>query len=398
MDTNRDQPLTGPVEERDRPHDLAGWPAELPQASQARLAGILDIADDAIISMDHQHRITLFNQGAEKIFGYSAQEVLGQPLDLLLPARFVAAHRHHVEAFGVAIPTARRMGERSDIYGRRKDGSEFPAEASISRLKLANETIFTVILRDITARKHFEQALQEQNAELERALQVKDRFLASMSHELRTPLNAIIGFTGTLLMRLPGPLTTEQEKQLRTVRTSAHHLLSLINDLLDLARIESGKVAINREPVVCQGVLQEVVDSLRPMAEAKGLQFTIKIPGQDVIIQTDRRALCQVMINLANNAIKFTERGEVRLELDRRASEGLHTEIRVTDTGIGIRREDQPGLFDAFGRGEALARPGGGAGLGLHLSQKLAALLGGYITVQSEYGKGSTFTLVLPES
>jgi protein-histidine pros-kinase len=208
------------------------------RASEAHLAGILDIADDAIIAIDSRQRIILFNQGAERIFGYPASEVLGQPLDLLLPERFGAAHRRRVAEFADSHTTSRRMGERHDIYGRRKDGSEFPAEASISKLDLSGEMTFTVILRDITARKRFEQELQQKNLALERAMMAKDRFLASMSHELRTPLNAIIGFTGTLLMRLPGPLTTDQEHQLQIVQTSGHHLLALINDLLDLAKIE----------------------------------------------------------------------------------------------------------------------------------------------------------------
>src|SRR5678815_4532414 len=141
------------------------------------------------------------------------------------------------------------------IRDRRKDGSEFPLEISLSPLETEEGKLVTAAIRDATERRQFEQTLREKNVELEAAIQAKDRFLASMSHELRTPLNAIIGFTGTLLMRLPGPLTVDQEKQLRTVQSSARHLLSLINDLLDLVKIESGKVELNLEPVLCQGIL-----------------------------------------------------------------------------------------------------------------------------------------------
>jgi len=213
------------------------------------------------------------------------------------------------------------------------------------------------------------------------------------------PLNAVIGFTGTLLMKLPGPLTADQEKQLRTVQSSAKHLLSLITDLLDLAKIESGKVELSFEPLVCQSVVREVAGSLRPSAEQKGLRFEVNLPDADVVVQADRRALHQILINLTNNAIKFTERGEVRLELNQRQTQGRSvTELSVADTGVGIRAEDQAKLFQAFARiaSNSGQRPEG-TGLGLHLSQKLAELLGGRITLQSEPGKGSRFTLVLEE-
>ena len=229
----------------------------------------------------------------------------------------------------------------------------------------------------------------------EEANRLKSQFLSNMSHELRTPLNAIIGFTGTLLMKLPGSLNPEQEKQLSTVQTSARHLLFLINDLLDLAKIESGKAQLNLERVTCQAVLEEVTAALRPLAESKGLELTSALPERDVAIRTDRRVLSQIVINLANNGIKFTERGSVQLALAERVKDGARfAEISVTDTGIGIREEDQNKLFRAFEQME----PGGrnqGTGLGLHLSQKLAILLGGSIAVRSEYGKGSTFILRL---
>src|SRR6266498_1232113 len=212
-----------------------------------------------------------------------------------------------------------------------------------------------------------------------------------MSHELRTPLNAIIGFTGTLIMRLPGPLNADQEKQLKTVQSSARHLLSLINDLLDLAKIESGKVELNLESVVCQSVMQDVSTALRPAAETKGLTFEVAAPANEVLVRADRRALNQILLNLANNAIKFTEHGSVRLELSQRRDGGRTlTEFAIADTGIGIRVEDQAKLFQAFGQVGAVGRRRAeGTGLGLHLSQKLAELLAGQITIQSELGKGS---------
>ncbi|MBK9711889.1 MAG: hypothetical protein IPO81_11265 [Kouleothrix sp.] len=229
-----------------------------------------------------------------------------------------------------------------------------------------------------------------------------------MSHELRTPLNAIIGFTGTLLMKLPGPLNADQDKQLKTIQSSARHLLSLINDLLDVAKIESGKLKIYPEPVTCQEVLDEAVASLRPLADQKGLRLTADCPPEPIVLQTDRRSLSQIVINLVNNAIKFTEKGEVAISLRRTASNPagstaavgrpLVVAFAVRDTGIGIKAEDQDRLFHAFEQiSSAKAGRREGSGLGLHLSMRLAELIGGRIEFQSEYGVGSIFTLFMPE-
>lgn len=202
-------------------------------------------------------------------------------------------------------------------------------------------------------------------------------------------------------MQLPGPLNQDQEKQLKTIQSSAKHLLSLINDLLDLAKIESGKVEIKLGPVICQAVIKEVINTLQPMAEIKALKFEYKVPEQDVVFRTDQRALSQILLNLTNNAIKFTQEGSVLLELKQRQINGRQAlEINVTDTGIGIRAEDQDKLFEAFARLEDSGSSDHpeGTGLGLYLSQKLAYLLGGRITFQSRYGQGSTFSLVLEET
>jgi signal transduction histidine kinase len=224
----------------------------------------------------------------------------------------------------------------------------------------------------------------------------KSRFLASMSHELRTPLNAIIGFTGTMLMKLPGPLNAEQEHQLRLVQTSGKHLLSIINDLLDLAKIESGRVQIALEPVDCRRVIEEVLQSLQPLAQDKGLELRVETFDGSVTATADRRALGQILINLVNNAIKFTNTGEVCVSLIPAADDHGPLRITVRDSGPGIPQADLARIFRAFERSTASAKAyDEGTGLGLHISQKLAELLNGTITVSSLVGEGSTFTISL---
>ena len=238
------------------------------------------------------------------------------------------------------------------------------------------------------------------NLELAEASRMKSAFIANMSHELRTPLNAIIGFTGALLMKLPGPLTSDQDKQLNTIRASARHLLSLINDILDVAKIEAGKLTLSIEPVHCQELMADVADTLRPLAQQKGLALELELgePGQPpAIIETDRRALTQILINLLNNAIKFTEQGTVRISLAQRDEDGvLVTEMSIADSGAGIKEEDQAKLFQAFSQLDSTStRHVEGAGLGLYLCQNLANAIGGALFFNSDYGSGSTFTLAL---
>ena len=362
------------------------------------MSSILETAPDAMVIVNQAGEIALVNSEAERMFGYPRAEILGQVVDVLVPVRFRDHHLMHRAGY-FSDPKLRPMGMGYNLFGLRQDGTEFPVEISLSPLQTTAGILVTAAIRDVTERKRVEQTLQEKNVELEKAIQAKDHFLASMSHELRTPLNAIIGFTGTLLMRLPGPLTSDQEKQLRTIQGSARHLLSLINDLLDLAKIESGKVEVNLQPVVAQEVMEEVATVLRPLAEQKGLHFELEMPRQKLVVMTDRRALSQVLINLTNNAIKFTEKGGIHLALARVQSDGhLVTELSVTDTGIGIQSEDQAKLFAAFQQVKGSRHHSEGTGLGLHLSKKLAALMGGYIDFSSEYGKGSRFALIIPDT
>jgi len=348
---------------------------------------------DALMTTDPLGIITDVNQQMEALTGYSRDELMGTPFK----EYFTDPHR---AAEGIKLVLREGTVTNYELTARSKQGEETVVSYNAVTFYDRDGRLQGVFAaaRDVTERKEFEQTLQEKNIELERANQAKDRFLASISHELRTPLNAIIGFTGTLLMQLPGPLNPHQEKQLKTIQTSARHLLSLINDLLDLAKIESGKVEIRLEPIVCQAVIREVASTLQPIAEAKALSFEYKVPEQDVIFRTDQRALSQILLNLTNNAIKFTQAGSIRLELKQYQVNGRQTlEISVTDTGIGIRAENQSKLFEAFTRLEdsSLSDQPEGTGLGLYLSQKLAYLLGGRITLQSKVGQGSTFSLIL---
>jgi signal transduction histidine kinase len=278
------------------------------------------------------------------------------------------------------------------------------------------EGIFILSI-ETTVRKHAELALRELNLELERKVRertedlraaltraesadrVKSALLATMSHELRTPLNSILGFTGVLLQSMAGPITKEQEKQLGMVQSSARHLLELINDVLDISKIEAGQLDVRRAPFdVCES-LSRVVASIEPLATKKGLPLRFVPSSLPKTLHSDRRRFEQILLNLLNNAVKFTEKGSIRLHAELSTSEDGRTEldVRVTDTGIGIRDEDVESLFQPFRQLDSgLGRQHEGTGLGLAISARLASLLGGTLSVTSVVDKGSVFTLRLP--
>ncbi len=256
---------------------------------EARFSNLLESTPDAIVMVNVTGRVVMVNSQAERMFGRLRADLIGKPVEALLPNRYRSAHHGHRGAF-FSQPRTRAMGAGLELYGLRFDGEEFPVEISLSPIETEEGTMVMSAIRDVTERKRLEQALRDKNIELERAASVKDHFFASMSHELRTPLNAIIGFTGTLLMKLPGPLNPEQEKQLRIVQTGARHLLSLINDLLDLAKLGANKVDLKVEEVDCLKLIEEVAATLRHEAEAKDLTINVIPPDRPLSIRTDRRA------------------------------------------------------------------------------------------------------------
>ena len=359
--------------------------------SQFYTRSLIESNIDALMTTDPLGIITDVNEQMKTLTGYSREELIGSPFKQYFtdPNRAEDGIRQVLREGRVTNYELTARSREADTTVVSYNATTFYDQAG--RL----QGVFAAA-RDVTERKRFEQTLQEKNVELEQASLAKDRFLSSMSHELRTPLNAIMGYTGTLLMRLPGPLTSEQTKQLKTIQSSSGHLLSLINDLLDLAKIESGKVEVNLQPVDCQEVVDEVMTALAPLAQAKGLEFKSDCADGQAVIRTDRRTVRQILINLANNAIKFTDKGWVQIRLTRRSVDGARIAIEVIDTGIGIKPEDQTRLFRAFEQVHA-GRRTEGTGLGLHLCHKLANLIKAQIEFESDFGKGSRFTLLLPE-
>ena len=368
--------------------------------SEERLAGIIGSAMDGIISVDEQQRIVVFNAAAEKMFGYTASEMLGQSLDRLIPERFRAAHAGHIRKFEQTHVTSRTIGALGTIFGLRANGEEFPIEASISQAAAGEVKLFTVILRDVTERRLAEQLrlenlrLDERSRHVEEANRLKSEFLANMSHELRTPLNAIIGFTEMLIDRRPGPLNPKQQEYLGDVYNSAIYLLQLINDVLDLAKVEAGKMVFSPEQFSIGKAIEEVCAVTKAIAQKKGIGLKVNVAPALRYVTLDQQKFKQVLYNLLSNAIKFTDEGG-KVEIRAAMHDAHHFKLAVVDTGIGIKTEDIARLFKAFEQLQSGAWQEG-TGLGLALTRKIVELQGGTIGVESDVGQGSCFTIVLP--
>jgi len=344
-----------------------------------------------------------------------------RPNDTLLGAVMTEAWPgiEHTDVFAMLDRTMRdRTAHHAEIGFVFPDGSKGWFDV---RSQPVPEGIFVLSI-DISERKCAEMALRDLNETLERKVvtrtaevaeardraeaadRMKSAFLATMSHELRTPLNSIIGFTGIMLERLAGPLTPEQSTQLGMVKASARHLLDLINDVLDLSKIEAGQLDLYAEPFDLRASLEGVMASLKPLADTKGLTLTVVVSSGVGEIVSDRRRVEQIVINLFNNAVKFTERGGVTLTADIVDFQLAHHEaprpaarLCVADTGIGIKPADLATLFRPFRQIDSrLARHREGTGLGLAISQRFALLLAGEISAASEWSKGSAFTVTIP--
>jgi PAS domain S-box-containing protein len=391
----------------DQMPDAATWEALLAQMSQAfsqraaeqdRLQAVLDNVADAIITFDENGRIDWFNRAAEQMFGYTAAEICGQRLELLLPD----PQRVQLEQDALALKTehdgrADIVSIRNEIIGQRRDGDLFPLDFTISQMMVQGQRQFIGIARNITARKRAEAALLAAKEVAEIANQAKSQFLANTSHEIRTPLNAIVGLTSLLL---DTELTADQELYVEIARRSSYTLLAILNDILDLSRIEAGRLALEERPYHLPASILEVVHLLQPGAAEKSLQLeaTFAADMPQVFIGDGSR-LRQIVTNLVSNAIKFTQEGKIWVRADGHYRDDMFYDlhIAVQDSGIGLPPDFGEWLFQPFHRGwlEHNHRYGG-TGLGLTISQRLVELMDGRIWAESVYGQGATFHVLLP--
>ncbi|MBN1534835.1 MAG: PAS domain S-box protein [Spirochaetes bacterium] len=385
--------------------------------SERKYRELVEHANSIILRWSHEGRITFLNEFGQRFFGYSAEEIIGRHvMGTIVPA--TDSHGQDLRKLMDSICADPVVFEKNVNENMRRDGERVWI-AWTNKIAWDEQGRVSEILSvgtDVTELKRAEEAIRALNAGLEQRVaartaelavakeqaeaadRIKSAFLATMSHELRTPLNSIIGFTGIILQGLAGPLNEEQGKQLGMVRSSAQHLLSLINDVLDISKIEAGQLKVHIDHFDVRAVVEKAVAAMRPMADKKGLAFTLSVGSDIGEAVGDMRRVEQVLLNLVGNAVKFTESGEVAVSVEAIQNHGGGAvRFRVADTGIGIRPEDMDDLFLPFRQIDTgITRKSEGTGLGLAICRKLADLMGGEITAESEWGRGSVFTFTLP--
>jgi PAS domain S-box-containing protein len=352
-------------------------------------SGLLAISADAVIAVDEEQRIIFFNEGAERIFGYSANEVGGQYLAMLLPERFRPTHRGHVEGFGAAHGRARLMGERQEISGLRKSGEEFPAEASIQRMEVNGHNVYAAVLRDVSARYRAEEALHQ-------AIRARDDMMGIVSHDLRNPASAVKMLAGSILAEaeeraLPADVTERVE----IMRQAAAQIDALIQDLLDVTRLEAGRLTVSARDVEPAPLVEAALNALRALSESGGVTLEATYDEPLPLVHADPERVTQLLSNLVGNALKFTPaRGEVDVRVQPYADGVI---VSVADTGAGIPADQLPHVFDRFYQVSS-GRKGRrhGAGLGLTIARGIVEAHGGTISIESAPGRGTTVRFTLP--
>jgi len=379
--------------------------------AERRFRELLEAAPDAILEMDGGGRIVLVNAGVERLSGYGREELLGQHLEILVPAELRQEHVKHRTGYWNR-PITRPMGSGLHLHIQRKDGSKVPVEISLSPVNYGDDLRVTAIIRDISDRKRTEEQIRDiqerltaeltetnrelalRNREIERADRLKTEFVASMSHELRTPLHTIIGFAELMAEELEGPLNDKQKRFVNHIHKDSLHLLELINDVLDISKIEAGRLELRLQTFDMPTAIEEVLATIRPQAVAKSLRLHATVPSA-VPLHADRVRFKEILYNLLSNAVKFTP-NDGRITVEASIRDGF-AEVSVADTGVGIPNDEHTSIFNKFYQiGSTTKGVREGTGLGLAITKQLVEAHGGKIWLDSEPGRGSCFQFTLP--
>jgi PAS domain S-box-containing protein len=361
--------------------------------AEERMRSVVNHVIDGIITIDEHGQIESFNPAAEKLFGYKKDEVFGQNVKALMPEPYHGEHDGYISNY-LRTGEAKIIGIGREVVGRRKDGSTFPMELAVSAFHIGPRRYFTGIVRDITERKRLEQELRQRVDELAEADRQKNEFLAMLAHELRNPMAPICN--ALHLMKMPGAESAMVEEAREMMERQMHHLVRLVDDLLDVSRIIRGNIELRKERLDLAVAVARAVETAHPVIDAHGHELNVSLPEHPVFVEADLIRLAQIIANLLTNAAKYTNSaGRIWLTVEREDGHGV---VRVRDSGIGIVPELLPRLFDVFFQGDrSLARSQGGLGIGLTLVKRLVEMHGGTVTGSSAgLGLGSEFVIRLP--
>ncbi|MEW6996588.1 response regulator [Colwelliaceae bacterium BS250] len=365
--------------------------------SEQRVSTIIQSSPDGIVTIDKVGTLQTFNFSAENIFGYTAKDILGKNIKILMPKDVALEHDYYLEKY---IPNSESnlVGQLREVIAQKHNGELFPIELAVEEVFIDNEIVFIGIIRDITARKKLEKEVQLAKEKAEQANQAKSGFLANMSHELRTPMNAIIGYSEMLVEDAEDDGLDAMVDDLNKIRSAGKHLLSLINDVLDISKIEAGKMDLFLEDFSLSDVIKDVSSAAQTLIEQNNNNLTIELDDKLDVLHADVTKIKQILFNLISNASKFTHDGDITINTTYLNKNGVDmASISVSDTGIGIAKDKIDKVFKEFSQAdESTTRNYGGTGLGLALVKHFCQLMGGTVSLESIVGKGSIFTCELP--